>query len=190
LAKRYYLSEGRWEVDEGFERGQVRVRSETEWRRRYRSMQRVMMRKTMVDAAAVIIIFWSLHIALALQLEGGSLWTSVPLLVLFIILLLAMGPLNYVMRMWRFDDAPSPGLYRDGVQMTPEAFLPYVEIGEVRRKAILGLMGRREVVRVRERRKRKNFPYRKLPWTLWIDFLGEDGAEELEARVHAAGSPE
>jgi len=151
LVRRYYLSEGRWEVDGGIHRGLVLVRSESEWRLMYRSIEKAIMRKTMVVAAAVMIFFWSFHIILGLLLEAGFFWTSVPVLIFYSIFLMAIGPMFYVLRMWRFDDGPAPGLYSEGIQMTPEAFLPYGEIGEVRRKAVLGLTGRREVVHVRER---------------------------------------
>ena len=163
------------------------VRSEGEWRQRRIDLYK---RSRMESIIIVAVVLWPIPILFGLTLSGWLGHTELVLIVATVLwIILVVGFSYYVHRDFLIDnvDLPADGLYENGAQGWT-LFIPYTEIASIEIKA--GLT-RRETVILHSRYERRdvNSKVIKQPWSLSGSFLGVDGIEVLERRVHAQGSP-
>ena len=182
------VSEGRLVSTTHIERGETLVHPEWVWRARSRPYRR---RSELVSLAVSIgFVGPPLVILIAILVfipnHGGIL-----VLVLFFggltLCMVIISVIAHVSNRKEIAETPPEGLYERGVQLFHLIFVPYGEIASVSEREVKGspflelhLHGH-EDESIRERNPKV--------WRIPEEFLGEEGVKELEARVHAPGSP-
>ena len=180
--KRYIIKGGKVTRVPEIDRGAFLVWPEEEWRKRNERMVASGTRKSILAAVCMYIILVSAILFNLITEFDSSAWTGQ---VLWIMLGALVPPAliiipNLITR-WGLRNLPLVGLYENGVDLGDNIFLPYREVARVDRKK--GWVRMRPMypwilpfgLRIPER------------WALRLDLLGEEGLEELEARV--AGRP-
>ena len=119
-------------------------------------------------------------------LRGESEW---PLMIIFTTVVLCLLP--FCWPIWdHLTQGEGPGLHKNGVQLLWYEFIPYTEIASIDIRPI-GWKGE-SILRMHPRYEKREIKgiLEPEPWTIAVAFMGEEGLRELEARVHATGSPE
>jgi hypothetical protein len=187
LNDRYYVCQGRLEVDKGIDRGEMLVRSEEEWRARFLGFfKRVLWTKIipLIIIGVFLITFstvmYSGVFAVRIDLFVYALVAGVGLTMTLATPATAWYVVRSVLR------GPVPGLYERGLQQWDRAFIPYEEIASTELKVV----GREDVVVMYPKHERVELDgkWRSEPWTVLVEFVGKDGAEELVNRVAAVGN--
>ena len=185
MPKPYIVSHGRTVVDTGFDRGSTLIWTPEEWKTRRREYNRngikVMLRFWVIFSAVTLLIVFAMHIILAEESD----W---PLTLVFSTVGLCLLP--FCWPIWNhLTQGEGPGLYEHGVQLLLYEFIPYTEIASTECRPI-GWRGE-SLMRLHPRHEKRGIKgmLEPEPWVIPVAFLGEEGVEELERRVHAPGSP-
>lgn len=163
------------------DRGALLVWPEEEWRERNRRRS-LRSAKGLIMFGTMMFLTLSAVITYMVIRDHPVRWFDVLLIVIptFATYVLAKILSNHF-RMRADRKLPPEGLYENGVQLSHRVFLPYEEVSRVER------IGR--TVTLRRGASRNPLPGVKIAagWLMDMDVLGEEGLEELEARV--AGRP-
>ena len=173
------LRDGAFVPDDGYDRGQMIVHPEEEWRRRvhaciYRPRLRAMW------GLYVVLMLYPIGSFIMVRLNPGDFFGTPLLIAMIVVLSLVWVGVTLVFLRTRAR-APRVGLYERGFQYNHKEFLPWETIEGVE----MGEEGLRISIQVDEGRVFEWGPRRCV-----MAVLGEEGIVELNARVHAAGSPE
>ena len=182
------VREGRLVYEPNIKRGETLVYKDWEWTARSRPYRR---RREL----------WSL--AISICFVGPPLIMTIYLLVFIpddferLVLVLLFGGFTlcmviisvfaHVANRKENVETPPEGLYERGVQLFHFIFVPYEEIAAISERIAKGKphvelrLHSHEDGSIRERNPKV--------WRIPKEFLGEEGARELKARVHAQGSP-
>lgn len=180
MATRNYVRNGRLESDEGLRRGSMVVRSEAEWRERHDAMTSPRMMVLFLLLVAIYLV--SITVIWLVWPLGDDAWANA--LIVFVFVTGALGgPLLFIRHNAAYGS--TPGLYQLGVQQSYEVFIPYWEVESTRRMKVGN--NPYEVIAMAPKYERRGLLFGSLePWTLRVEFLGEDGVQELERRVRIA----
>jgi hypothetical protein len=162
------------------------VRSEAEWIERFDAVTSPHRRKVYLILGAVYLLaILGLTAVWAMGVVGGGAWMAFMAVFVYLTLFFAIA----VPAIWYYDvigraNGSTPGLYERGVQQNFHAFIPYSEVESARRTTVG--KGQVEVMAMTPKYERREGLMSSLhPWTLDVNFLGEDGVRELETRVRA-----
>lgn len=183
MVKRYLVHHGRLVRDRGVSRGSMLVYPEREWRGRFTSLLEEGKWVIVTYCAAALVILASLLTLVWAIADDGLTRDFAMIIILTMMLGVTISPpMVWYTLLWGIANKPAPGLYEHGFQ-DHTGFIPYVEMASTDRRTI----GRRKrpVVAMHPRYERRSLFGRRVegPWAIAIDFLGEEGARELEARV-------
>jgi hypothetical protein len=187
LVRTYYVHRGKRLRDLDFQRGRPVVRSADEWKERWASVNGPRHRRVLSVLVSIFLLVLIVILGLYLtgNLEGDAL-TSAALFMFWLTVVLWVPILT--VRHYEVH-GPAPGLYQLGVQANMDTFVPYWEIESTRRVG-LGRDNREYVAMAPRYPVGLVFRQSLEPWTLAVDFLGEDGVVELERRVSIALGPD
>jgi len=188
----YYIDKGRRLRDKGITRGNHLVRTEEEWRERYDRMLTKPLGSASEDSYVLItiIIFFPLMLIIFLIASGPARDAMIFFLVLLLFISIII-PVTVVFLQRRvIRKLPAAGLYDYGIQQTHVIFIPYQEIARIEMSA-RGWPKKREVMLLHPRYERI-LAYgikTKMPYVILVEFLGLEGAKELEERVRGGTGP-
>jgi len=187
LVRTYYVSQGRLVRDKGITRGVFLVYNEKEWRERFdRTLDRTMGTKSAI-ATVVLTIVCMFPLFLVVYYLPDS---PARYFMFLFLLMLSIIPYYTIFRTRQvYGDLPVPSLHEQGIQESPLTFIPYGEIASVERTTIGGRKQKdRVVLNPRYQRWERGFKI-KAPWFMSFELLGEDGVNELEARLRGGIGP-
>jgi hypothetical protein len=191
LVRTYYVKQGKVVRDKGITRGNILVLTEEQWRERWDGLLKKAMWKGLILIVSMISVVFMIPIILMVATnpidQGLEAMVVIMMLTLLLVFTVPFITLNQNRR--HAKRQPAPGLYEYGLQQSPVGFIPYAEIASTERKAI-GWPKKQDVVVMNPRYPRKALGFTiKTPWNILIEFIGEEGAMELEARVRGDIGP-
>ncbi len=187
----YYVKQGKLVRDKGLDRGNLLVMTEEEWRERYDVLLKKAMWTVSTLIGIVIGIGFIIFMALVLfTFPEDQMRDSLIAFFLMLTLLFVFVPfISLYQNRQRAKKLPAPGLYEYGLQQSPYGFIPYTEIASTERTAV-GWPKKKDVVVMNPWYQRKALGIKiRTPWNILIEFIGEEGAKELEARVRGDIGP-
>jgi hypothetical protein len=187
----YIYLDGKFEPDEGYQRGPMIVYTEKEWRRRVEKHIRLahirwMARGTLLMMSLPIMFMMFFLRFPDFENRDTLLWLAVLLAAINIVMFFVLT--YYQLR--ALSRGPLYGLYEKGFQHNYSRFYPYEEIERVERRKE---GWRSELVPYMYIRYGPGHSGEVLTWTpvrFIYGFLGEEGMRELEKRVEAEGPPD
>ena len=190
--KQRYIEVGKVRSAPSIDRGAPIVYTEEEWRERFSVLQGRML-KTLFVLLSVVYVALILPIVISMAgIEGVPVQLPVFMFVLLTFVVWVPGIMSMMVNRYQAERMPAPGLYEGGVQLGHGLFVPYGEVERVEPVERVPGEGRwgRKAIRLHPRFKRRPFPGVEVPgyWFFKVEFLGEEGVDELERRV--AGLPE
>jgi len=185
LVRTYYVKQGKGVRDKGITRGNILLMTEDQWRERYDGMLKKAVWKGSILIVSMFSVFLMIPMMLLVATNPMDQGLQAMILLLLMIFLLVFSVPFMVLNQNRrhAKRQPAPGLYEYGLQQSPVGFIPYAEIASTERRTI-GWPKKQNVVVMHSRYQRKALGFTiKTPWNILIEFIGEEGAKELEARV-------
>ncbi len=165
--------------------------TEEEWRERYDGfLKKAMGTASYISGIIIGIIFLIPMIFVSFTLPDAQTRSAFIVFLLMLSLLFFFVPfISLYQNRQRAKKLPAPGLYEYGLQQSPQGFIPYTEIASTERTAV-GWPKKKDVVVMNPWYQRKALGIKiKTPWNILVEFIGEEGAKELEARVRGDIGP-
>ncbi len=188
MASTYYVNQGRLVKDKGITRGGYLVWTEEEWRK----MFDIWVEKTYGLVTTIALTNLTFVIMIPFMAIAYFFLPDGPArnFMIIFILLICLIPFALVHRTRTiYKKLPVPSLREHGLQYIPRTFIPYTEIATTERKAI-GWRKKQEALVLIPRYQRREGGFKiKVPWTILIEFISEEAAKELEARVRGDIGP-
>ncbi len=189
MPTQYIIEHGRPAVDRLYERGRMLIWTEAEWEERYKTFISGALRTIAVVMVAVYLIMSSALLITGLLLSSPSAWDWVYEMMIITTIGFIVFPPLIVYGFLSGSRGEGPGLYEKGIQMLYHHFVPYEEIARVGRAPERWFGGDMMELHPHYEKRRRDGRRDPSLWRMPVRFLGEEGVEELERRVHAPGSP-
>lgn len=187
MVSTYYVSQGRLVKDNGITRGGYLVWTEEEWQKRFDIwIEETLGMVTTIKVTALMYAFMTPFMVLVYIMPDGP--TKIFMIYFFLIISIIPFILSHRTKTI-YKKLPVPSVREHGLQVMPRTFIPYTEITTTERKAV----GRRkrDVIILNPRYQRREGGLKiKAPWAILIEFITEEGAKELEARVRGDIGPD